>query len=304
MKKLVLLLAISLPMLAKAQITDALPIPTDGIWQIVWRSFIINNDRGTESYRINGEVSVNDTIYHNVELFSYCDPTVPATPALLIREDSSKWYTRNNALESEMLMFDFTMDVGDSISIESCWGFFEAPQTLVVTSIDTITMYDGSTRRMWSLVYSPTSDLQGNEEFWIEGIGNIYTWFYHSMSFTCVDINSGLHCFFESDVRKFPSTEFPIGIDCCNPFSVEEMSTSSFSIFPSPATSQTSLQFESAHIPQSIQIFNATGQLMHSEKVLGRMQMQVNVSEYAKGIYTVRARFESGEEVSEKLVVE
>ena len=43
---------------------------------------------------------------------------------------------------------------------------------------------------------------------------------------------------------------------------------------------------------------------LRSSQVLGRMQMQVNVSEYAKGIYTVRARFENGEEVSEKLVVE
>jgi hypothetical protein len=43
---------------------------------------------------------------------------------------------------------------------------------------------------------------------------------------------------------------------------------------------------------------------MHTEQVLGRIQMQMNVSEYAKGIYTVRARFENGEEVSEKLVVE
>jgi hypothetical protein len=64
------------------------------------------------------------------------------------------------------------------------------------------------------------------------------------------------------------------------------------------------LQFESAHIPQIVQIFNATGQLMHTEKVFGRLQMQVNVSEYAKGIYIVRGRFENGEEVSEKLVVE
>jgi hypothetical protein len=304
MKKLLLLFALTVPALAKAQITDALPIPLDGVWQIAWRALIISNDQGTYSYRINGEVSVNDTIYHNVEQFSYCDPTVPATPALLIREDSSKWYTRYNALESEMLMFDFSLDVGDSITTESCWGFFEAPQTLIVTSIDTITMYDGSARRRWSLVYGPTSDLQGNEEFWIEGIGNAYTWLYHSMSHSCVDINAGLHCFFESDVRKFPSTEFPIGIDCCNPFSVEEMSTSAFSIFPSPATDQTSIQFEAAHIPQSIQIFNATGQLLHTENVLGRLQMQLNVLEYAKGIYTVRGRFENGEEVSERLVVE
>jgi hypothetical protein len=43
---------------------------------------------------------------------------------------------------------------------------------------------------------------------------------------------------------------------------------------------------------------------MLTENVLGRLQMQVNISEYAKGIYTVRGRFENGEEVSERLVVE
>ena len=93
-------------------------------------------------------------------------------------------------------------------------------------------------------------------------------------------------------------------IGCCNPIFVEETAALSFKLFPSPATNQTSLQFESTHIPQTIQIFNATGQLMHTEQVLGRMQMQVNVSEYAKGIYTIKARFENGEEVSERLVVE
>jgi hypothetical protein len=91
---------------------------------------------------------------------------------------------------------------------------------------------------------------------------------------------------------------------CCPIISVEETTSRSFKLFPSPATDQTSLQFEAAHIPQTIQIFNATGQLMHTENVLGRLQMHVNVSNFATGIYTVRASFENGEEVNERLVVE
>jgi hypothetical protein len=95
-----------------------------------------------------------------------------------------------------------------------------------------------------------------------------------------------------------------LATSCCTANSVNEFANSTFSIFPSPAIDQTSLQFESAHIPQDIQIFNATGQLMHTEKVLGRLQMQVNISNFATGIYIVRASFENGEEVNERLVVE
>jgi hypothetical protein len=205
----------------------------------------------------------------------------------------NKWF------KGDYLWFDWDNQVGDFCQLDFLGNLVDC----IVTNIDTIIFADFIPRRQYHLI-SPNGyelSLFGQTITFIEGIGiNILGLESHG-----VESNQYLSCVFDKNGLQIIQNDFlPNMLGCCNPISVEETATSSFKLFPSPATDYTSLQFEAAHIPQSIQIFNATGQLMHTENVLGRLQMQVSVTDYAKGIYTVRGRFENGEEVSERLVVE
>lgn len=271
--------------------TDPLPIPTDATWQMAWQS-MLGSEHGTYAYHINGTANVNDTIYYQVEQFSYCGDNIPITPLMLIREDSGRWYSRYNAIEGEKLLFDFTLEVGESISLETCYNFFAEPQTLLVTAIEEITMYDGSIRRMWTLVYDETSDLAGNTEYWIEGLGNMYIGLVHSLSFSCVDLNEWLHCYFENDDRKFPSYEFPSGIDCCNTVSISEQLTKlPISLYPNPTT--TELTIQSPTQISLIEISDLSGRIIYTSQPNATI-VKVNTELFSKGCYFLSTTTEHG----------
>ncbi len=289
--KTLLCVALVVSSLSLAAQTDPLPIPMNATWQMAWQS-MLNSEHGTYAYRNNGTISVNDTIYYQLEKFSYCGENIPITPIMLIREDSGKWYSRHNELEEDELLFDFTLEVGESVTLETCFDFFAEPQTLEVTAIEEITMYDGSNRRMWTLVYDEASALAGNTEYWIEGIGNLQIGLVHSLSFSCVDLNEWLHCYFENDDRKFPTYEFPFGIDCCNTVGIsEQLSDKSISIFPNPTTIELTIQSQ-AQI-SSIEISDLTGRIIFTSQPNTTL-IKVNTEAFPTGCYFLCITIENG----------
>jgi hypothetical protein len=297
MKRLLLLLALTLPILAKAQ-TTALPLPTDGSTWVIY-----------DGFQFPPETTQGRSLLPFDVIGGTYDLSVAAIPdcgsewqGVMTSENYSqignKWYCNGQ------LFFDWDIQVGDTLNTEITGDFIHC----LISSIETVVYSDLVPRRVYHLAYETGTTVYYpsifHELLFIEGIGTNAL----GLGYANVESIPLLICFYDkydnliftNDWQDFaPSAP----VSCC-PIFVEETTAPSFKLFPSPATDHTSIQFEAAHIPQSIQIFNATGQLMHTEKVLGRLQMQVNVSEYAKGIYTVRGRFENGEEVSEKLVVE
>jgi hypothetical protein len=271
--------------------TDPLPIPTNAMWQMAWQS-LLDGDHGTYAYSINGTTSVNDTIYYQVEQFSYCGDNIPTTPLMLIREESGKWYSRLNEVEPDELLFDFTLEEGESVTLETCFNLFPQPQTLTVVDIEDITMYDGSIRRMWTLIYDETSDFAGNTEYWIEGIGNMYIGLVHSLSFSCIDLTEWLHCYFENDDRKFPSYEFPAGIDCCNTVSISEQSTiTSISLYPNPTSDELTIQ---GPLPiSSIEISDFVGRIIYTSQPNNPI-VEVDTELFSSGCYLVSIQTEKG----------
>jgi hypothetical protein len=293
----ILTLAIGFSTLMRAQTKTALPLPVD-MHYVYLNLFGQSCNYGVDLVEFPGQQGLPGVIYYEEQFNSmycplnnsYCDPNYAQ---LSMSQVGNKWF------KGDYLWFDWDNQVGDFCQLDFLGNLVDC----IVTNIDTIIFADFIPRRQYHLI-SPNGyelSLFGQTITFIEGIGiNILGLESHG-----VESNQYLSCVFDKNGLQIIQNDFlPNMLGCCNPISVEETATSSFKLFPSPATDCTSLQFEAAHIPQTVQIFNATGQLMHTEKVLGRLQMKVNVSDYAKGIYTVRGRFENGEEVSEKLVVE
>jgi hypothetical protein len=289
-----LLLAISL-LISTTYVTaqdEPLTLPVDGVWQMFWFSMIDFSNNGTFAYRLNDEVNFNDTLYYPVEKYSYCGENLTPIISFYVREDSGRWYQRFSEVDMEVLLFDFTLEIEDEISIKSCYDFFELPQNLVVTNIEEITMYDGTTRRKWTLIYDETSELAGNEEIWIEGIGNQNTGIFHGLSNTCVDLNESLHCFLQQEDRIFPVNEFPIGIDCCTPLGIQESELhKTILLFPNPASSKVTLQ--SSKKISVIEISDFTGRIVFANQP-NRMFVEINIESLLSGSYLLSATTEIG----------
>ena len=297
MKRLILFFVFALPLLGYTQTTPALPFPAGGKW--VYHNVTLGGS--LKDTLIQTQILPNDSV--NTYIIEGIPQPCPgeewttASTIKWIRPEGNKWYLNGQ----EYLNWD--MQEGDTIY----FPFANMAGDFLVSNIDTIVTPDNVQRRTYHLLTlgfgAPyVQYYYGVEFYFIEGIGA--TVFGTGDWYT--EDPAVLTCFYDENGLEIYHQDYTeLGVyDCCNYVGIEEQETLSIRLYPSPAKDQVSLQFESAHIPQSIQIFNATGQLMHTEKVLGRMQIQLNVSEYANGIYTVRARFENGEEVSEKLVVE
>jgi len=298
MKRLILLLALTLPILAKAQTAPALPLPIDGS---AWVTLNMINDFYSQTngaYKLNEYIEFDGSLaFQNIAVqVPNCNVFIDQSSFSTFKQVENKWY------RDGVLYFDWDLTVGESILLAD-----RPTYNMVVSAIDTVEYADFVPRRVFHMSYNGSPYLYYSMELtYIEGIGS-NLWGLEEPDgpenmpfFQCFYDKNGLLVLH----NDWTPSNLIIPSNCCTPIAVEETEAPSFKLFPSPATDQTSIQFEAAHIPQSIQIFNATGQLMHTENVLGRLQIQVNVSEYAKGIYTIRGRFENGEEVSEKLVVE
>jgi hypothetical protein len=292
------ILFIGFSTLISAQTIPALPLPID--MHYVYLTLNGQNcNYGVDLVEFPGQQGLPGVTYYEEQFNSmycplnesYCDPNYAQ---LSMSQVGNKWF------KGDYLWFDWDNQVGDFCQLDFPGNLLI---DCVVSNIDTLIFADGIPRRQYHLesIEGYSLSQYGQTFTFIEGIGtNIL-----GIENQGVESQQFLSCVFDKNGLQIMQNDFhPNMIGCCNPISVEETATSSFKLFPSPATDQTSLQFEAAHIPQSIQIFNATGQLMHTEKVLGRLQMQLNISNFATGIYTVRASFENGEEVNERLVVE
>lgn len=285
MKKLLLLIVLMISILTTLAQEEPLPISPSSTWQMFWMSMVNPSNYGTFAYHLLEEDTINDTLYYPIETYSYCGENWTSQIFAYLREDSGKWYQRYSESDSEFLLFDFTLDVGISVTLNQCFGTSEGAQTLWVTGIEDILMYDGTTRRKWTLEYDKNSFLSGFEEYWIEGIGNIYLGITASLSQSCIDLNQSLHCFFEQDFRIYPSNEFPAGIDCCTPVGViENKPINQMMIYPNPA-------FETINMLGSIGVTK-----VEICDLSGRMVMEfensfntLNVASLSSGYYLLKA---------------
>jgi len=153
-----------------------LPFPDSGaVWhETYWwqpSPFFYN---GIGDTYIDGDTVFNDTTYkkiYNLRRDVFCSDVIISGSdyAGALREDtiSQKIFLRWNADYNEALIYDYTLQVGDTLPEEMLW--FVLYEGVYVTAIDTITTLDGISRRVWSL------DFKG-EPFpgWpkiIEGVG-------------------------------------------------------------------------------------------------------------------------------------
>ena len=137
---------------------EYVPFPdSGGVWhETYWwqpSPFFYN---GIGDTYIDGDTVFNDTTYkkiYNLRRDVFCSDVIISGPvyAGAIREDSvsQKTFIRWNADYNEALIYDYTLQVGDTLPEEMLW--FVLYEGVFVTAIDTITTFDGISRRVWSL---------------------------------------------------------------------------------------------------------------------------------------------------------
>jgi len=205
---------------------------------------------------------------------------------LFIREDieSRKIYMYDIENSSDRLMYDFSLEVGDTLFSQFSEGEF------VITQVDTITLLNGEQRKMFhSGLGVPYIESVGgmnglHEQLWYPLSGG------YSLS-ECMKIGDVL-------IWGEGGTGSCIGFLSTNN---QQSTINSVRLFPNPVTSNLTVSIESRHNLWTYDIIDLFGK-SHLQGLIIDSELTVNVVSLSKGIYLIRLRTEKGITTQKKFV--
>ncbi|MDD2550524.1 MAG: T9SS type A sorting domain-containing protein [Bacteroidales bacterium] len=265
-------------------------------------------------YAIYGDTIINSLTYSKV--YEMYDTTLlhpKSNYFAAVRENDSKQVFVLFPWFDEFILYDFNLEVGDTIWYELGGGlcynnmFFE-PIThyKVVDEIDTILLENGEYRKSWSL-------LGGIEKStWVEGIGSIY-WYglfdpLISYIYLCGD-DYQFACFKQNDTVLYLNN--PFCENCFCNFTSSGVTTgipptNILTVFPNPTKGVISVRINSNYSSNyKLSITYNTGLKIIEKNIRANQEIELDLGNYARGLYLVQVFDENGKLLeTQKVVVE
>lgn len=165
-------LIISLPVFCQGsyQVTDTSKVWNTLSYGVATEGFYVCG--GTTSCKMGEEVNIGDDLYFEV-LESEDSLQLDWNTTGYLREDTVNhvvYYARS--VDEVGLIYDFNIDVGDTVNIFNYHILQGFDATLICFDIDTVTIFDHP-RKRYSF-YENYIDPENPDEVWIEGIGSLY----------------------------------------------------------------------------------------------------------------------------------
>lgn len=247
---------------------------------------------GPVRYALGNDTIFNSTVYKQVIGFAFepfspsgCPPFVVDTVSqpydYYLREDtvSKKVYSFNPLSQVESLLFDFSLQLHDSIFLPS----FLTPNTyFYVDTLYTIVTSDGISRKFYECFQHPNQGTTGG--YYIEGLGGAmgpfmrpYYGFEEGYWVLCIsDLN-------ESTIYGSTGICFNFNTGIIDP----ESSKETVSVYPVPANEYIFLNTTSAY--SSYRIYNILGEIVNTSKLT--TDSKIDISNFEPGIYYIIFNF-------------
>lgn len=251
------------------------------------------------AYSVNGDTTINGENYAQISAVEkhwltegiFGNGTCPANVdyssffAGGIREDNMQVFFYDPVGNSEYLMYDFNLTIGDTVPDPSGYNF--SPEYHIIDSIDSI-LIDNSYRKRYIL-----PEINGVPTHIIEGIGASTGLLYF--------ISSSLSCYSElSCYKENGMTIYPEGTFCDMNLGVLE-DRLYMEISPNPASDILTIQSDVGSTME-VEILNSFGQVVLKES-LSELMNEMDVSQLSSGIYFVKILVE-GKVGVQKVVIE
>lgn len=241
----------------------------------------------TESFLINGDTIVNSIAYKKLYSATEENPVDWVFCCLLREDPNKKVWIRRPPQEMDYLLYDFTVEPGDSILV----GFVEPVYTFVdSTSIVTINQVER--KKYWfSCKARPYY-----KETWIEGIGSDkgICW---SGSAAVIGGWFRLLCMSENQQLIYVNPNYE---SCYLITEINEKKKQFIHIYPNPTKNTLIIEHVENFGIKSIYILNQNGQEI---KQFESGLEQLDLSEIKSGMYFLRISLENGQLIK-KIVIE
>ena len=281
----------------KMQAQDYKPLVEDGKqWNVLFSypwSPPEPQSKYTDIYKIEGDTLVDGVSYKVMYATRNEDLTGWNLWGFIRETEDRKVFSRRPSTSDEQLMYDFSMEVGDTICMCD-YGFYECCMVVIEKGE---TIVNGEPRQQIVLEY-PWGG--GDGEVWIEGIGSLYG-IIDSGSHFLTGGSTNLLCYYEDGDLIWQNTT-PGYNECYivnpnDPQGVEEDETSlSVSVFPNPSKGEVTIEGVEA---AEIKVYNGLGQMVKTFQGSN----EITVSGLAEGIYLLRIMDADGENHVARVVV-
>ena len=281
MKKLLLLISAFLTLSATAQRSGYQPFPDSNCtWNMHYLFYCMSGGITDEQYSITmtGDTVINSLVYHKLKtpyiqgtITGGCTSSISAGYKGAIRQNIAdrKVYIISPGASAEQLLYDFTMQVGDSVK-----GYIESFNGKdVVESIDSV--FTGSRYlKRWYINHCYNI-------YFIEGIGSTYGLIEFSPG--CVtdlwDIN--LTCFQQNGQTLYPDTT----MDCRLITSVNSIikESNSVKVYPNPSNGSFTVEFEEPQNFREIRLTGLPGNVILRQQI--NNQVKIKLNDLPAGIY-------------------
>jgi hypothetical protein len=215
-----------------------------------------------------------------------------------IREDTmtgKAWYLDKSWDNKEYLIMDLSLNVGDTFIIHN--RYFPEDSIAIVDSIK----YDGGNKILFMTVSFGVVMSYDNILTFIEGIGPNA-----GIIFQVLYLEAGYYllCAHKDYVQIYTNTG-PIFYGECNVFGggIEENHTenSKLRIFPNPSNDKVQIEYKGDK-PYCLEIFDFTGKLIETNSNIYSLLYEVDLTDYAKGMYFVKTKGNNGKYAVGKLL--
>ncbi|MCW5520622.1 T9SS type A sorting domain-containing protein [Aureitalea sp. L0-47] len=238
----------------------------------------------TDLYYTDGDTVVNNTEYKILDGYHYISRT------FLLREDlqDKKIYLRIlNYSNEEFLLYDFSMDVGDSIDMKNpITPFVEDAGYYRLDSIVPRPLFDGNDYNHFYLSPTPSNTVSTNNAVWVEGAGSLST---ITAPSGLPDINEVGHlsCFFKNGELFYSNLD---SIDVCEPSIILEIDEFRDDLSEVQVINSDSHDY--CHIINTenvmfIDIYGLTGKRVNSVTNSGNSMVRLEFTNFQAGIYLV-----------------
>ena len=230
---------------------------------------------------LSGDTLINEVRYTKV-METLNGEGTPYQVALLREEDGKVWETYNG--NSEILLYDFTANVGDSLVCG--YGDYFVLDSISIEKIGGV-----DRKKFWfGLEYDFTGEPYAMET-WIEGIGSDLGLLYCGSYYFCGGYYRAL-CFHQDGELIWQNPEY----DACVITSVEEINDKVISVYPNPAMETVTIDGVEA---AEVQVYNALGQLVKTV----RDANEIPVTDLPQGVYLLRITDAEGRNFLAKVAV-
>ena len=268
----------------KTQAQEYVPMIQEGNEWCTLEAIVCKDTEGHYNTLVNwlsGDTLINEVRFTKV-METLNGEGSPYQVALLREEDGKVCETYNG--NSEILLYDFTANVGDSLVCG--YGDYFVLDSISIEQIGGV-----DRKKFWfGLEYDFTGEPYAMET-WIEGIGSDLGLLYCGSYYFCGGYYRAL-CFHQDGELIWQNPEY----DACVITSVEEINDKVISVYPNPAMETVTINGVEA---SEVQVYNALGQLVKTV----RNSNEVSLEGLVQGVYLLRILDVKGKVYTNKITI-